>query len=138
MSDIYKYELLDRKNVSIKSITKGNKNYKIEIADLYKDKEIISVKISSDTNELIYNIQQSITSFELYAKKEIKNKTINTVSLWFAFPQKINNETKITCINSIQFLLAIEHWKKRVESYGLLPKIYLSEHKEKPNNEKPN
>lgn len=131
MSDIYKYELLDRKNVSIKSITKGNKNYKIEIADLYKDEEIISVKISSDTNELIYNIQQSITSFELYAKKEIKNKTINTVSLWFAFPQKITNETKITCINSIQFLLAIEHWKKRVESYGLLPKIYLSEHKGK-------
>ncbi|RUT66815.1 hypothetical protein CKG00_10775 [Morganella morganii] len=123
--------MLDRKNENVKSIINGNKDYKIEIADLYKDEEIISVKISSDTNELIYNIQQSITSFELYAKKEIKNKTINTVSLWFVFPKKITNETKITCINSIQFLLAIEHWKKRVENYGLRPKIYLSEHKGK-------
>ena len=38
--------------------TKG-KNYKVEVADLFKNNEIISVKISEKPQDLIYNIEQS-------------------------------------------------------------------------------
>lgn len=118
------YDLLDRELVEINSLQEKLSDYKLEIADLYKDDEIISLKISDDKLSLIYNIEQSKASIEAIKRNLIKfDKNIKSAALWFVFEKDIK---KITDFNSIQFLLAIESWKKNIESHGLTPKIYVS------------
>lgn len=121
------YELLDRQLTQIQSLSKKRLPYKVEVADLYKNGEIISVKISEANHELIYNIEQSKDAIDLIMRKTIKfDSKIHTASLWFVFEDDIN---KITDVNSIQFLLAIESWQRLVKSSDLKPKIYISKHK---------
>lgn len=120
------FKLLDRQLIEIQSLEKGRRKYKVEIADIFKDGEIISVKISKSNPELIYNIEQSRDSVELIKRNTIKfDEPITTASLWFVFERDI---TRITEFNSIQFLLAIESWHKLVKSFSLKPKIYISKH----------
>ncbi|MFA2972323.1 TIGR04141 family sporadically distributed protein [Acinetobacter pittii] len=120
------YVLLDRQLKEIRAIETGKRKHKIEVADLYKDNEIISVKIASKPESLIYNIEQSKTSIELIMQKEVNIEyIINSAALWFVFDKNIQ---KITDISSIQFLLAIDSWKKRIEFFGLKPRIYISKH----------
>ncbi|WHH49672.1 TIGR04141 family sporadically distributed protein [Pseudomonas sp. Ap32] len=120
------YLLLDRQLVAIQAIAAQKKKYKVEIADIYKDGEIISVKISESNPELIYNVEQSKTAIELLKRNVIRfDQEIKVAALWFAFEREVN---KITDFNSIQFLLAVESWHKQVKSLGLTPKIYLSNH----------
>ncbi|KAA1194877.1 DUF6119 family protein [Photorhabdus heterorhabditis] len=120
------YELLDRELTLINSIENKKKKYKLEIADLYKDGEIISVKISAKDKELIYNIEQSKDALELILNGGVKSdKEIKYASLWFVFEQDIK---RITEKNSIQFLLALQSWKKLVEHYSITPRIYFSKH----------
>lgn len=124
------YRLLDRQLVLIRSIQKNRKNYKVEIADLYKDGELISVKISETSHELIYNIEQSKDAVELLARKELEFKDeLKAAALWFVFEDDVK---EIADVNSIQFLLAIESWRKLVASFNLIPRIYISRHKMKP------
>jgi uncharacterized protein (TIGR04141 family) len=126
LSEKLGYALWDRDNKPVKSLKDGEANYKVEVADLYKDSEVISLKISSDPIALIYNITQSLTSLELYKQQALSiSEELKTVSLWFVFDKKIE---KITDFNSIQFLLAVEKWRKTVLHYGLTPKIYISKH----------
>lgn len=120
------YLLLDRQLTQLQSMERGKKQYRIEVADLFKDKEIISVKISNTSPELIYNIEQSRDAVELIKRGEIEfDKEITSAALWFVFEDDIQ---KITEFNSIQFLLAIESWQKLVRSLGLTPRIYISKH----------
>lgn len=131
LSDEDGYSVLDRELEQIQSVQSGRKKYKVEIADLYKDDEIIAVKIStgpSSKASMIYNIQQSLTALDLIKSNDIDfagKESLKTVSLWFVYYDDMD---KITEINSIQFLLAIEAWKKRVQHYGLTPKIYISKY----------
>lgn len=126
LSDTHSYELLDRQLEKMQSLSTGKNDYKIEIADLYKDGEIISLKISEENSSLIYNIEQSKTSIELIKNKEIEfDKPLQSAAIWFVFKETI---TKISEFNSIQFLLAVEAWKKNVLFHGLNPKIYISRH----------
>lgn len=120
------FDLLDRQLTQINSIESGKRNYKLEIADLYSDEEIISVKISSKDKELIYNIEQSKDSLELILRGTVAfDKKIKRAALWFIFDQALE---RITEKNSIQFLLALQSWKKLVTDHGLTPRIYFSEH----------
>lgn len=120
------YELLDRQLELMQSLYKDKKDYKIEVADLYKNDEIISLKISEENSSLIYNIKQSETSVELIKNNQIDfNKSLKSAAIWFVFKEEVN---KITDINSIQFLLAVESWKKHITFHGLTPKIYISRH----------
>lgn len=129
-SDNNGYILLDRELEAIKSLEKGNKNYKFEVADLFKDKEIISVKISEDNHELIYNVEQSRGSVDLIKRGVIPfDHDLEVAALWFVFENEIE---RITQQNSIQFLLAVEAWQKRVKYHNLTPKIYISLHINKP------
>lgn len=124
--DKFGYELLDRQLTLIQSLEKNKKKYKVEIADLYKDGEIISVKISEENHDLIYNIEQSKDSIELIMRGEIEFKyELSYAALWFVFERDVKN---ITEFNSIQFLLALEAWQKMVKSFGLKPRIYISKH----------
>lgn len=126
LSQEHGYELMDRQLTEIERINDKKKRYKLEIADLYKENEIISVKISKDPHELIYNIEQSKDSVELIMRRAIPfDKEINSAALWFVFENDIE---KITDIHSIQFLLAIEAWQQRMKYHKLLPKIYISKH----------
>jgi len=120
------YELLDRQLEMIRSLDPTGKNYKIEVADLLKDNEIISVKIPTTTQDLIYNIEQSKSSLELIKQNKISiNCELKAVALWIIYKKSISS---IIEINSIQFLLALDSWKKRVEFFGLKPRIYISKH----------
>lgn len=123
----YNFEVLDRALTQIQSLESGKRKYKVEVADLYKDEEIIAVKISQNEKELIYNIEQSKTSIELIKQNSIDFQLpLKSAALWFVFQDEIS---RITEFNSIQFLLAVESWKKKVQSYKLKPKIYISHHK---------
>lgn len=124
LSTKYGYTLLDRELSEIKSLDDRLPDYKLEIADLYNDGEIISLKISDEKMSLIYNIAQSNSSIEAIKRNLVKNDiSIHSAALWFVFEKDIE---KITDFNSIQFLLEIESWKKNVENHGLTPKIYIS------------
>lgn len=120
------YELLDRQLTQIRSLSEGRQKYKVEIADLYKENEIISVKISEANHDLIYNIEQSQDSVELIMRKTVNfEHQLVSAGLWFVFEGDVE---KITDINSVQFLLAIEAWRKLVKSFNLKPRIYISKH----------
>ena len=124
MSEVNGYELLDRQLEIIRSLDPDGKKYKIEVADLLKDNEIISVKIPSTTQDLIYNIEQSKSSLELIKQNIISlNCELKAVALWIVYEKTISS---IIEINSIQFLLALDSWRKRVEFFGLKPRIYIS------------
>ncbi len=126
MAAVHGYQFMDRELESIKSIEDDKKSYKLEIADLYKDEEIIAVKISEDEKALLYNIEQSKDAITLLMEKTvITDKIIKKAALWFVFKKNI---TRITEFNSIQFLLAVEAWKKLVSDYKLEPIIYISRH----------
>lgn len=121
------YELLDRELEQIRSMQKGRRSYRVEIADLYKDGELVSVKISEASHELIYNIEQSKDAVELIGRKVLKFKDeLKIAALWFVFEGNIK---EIIDVNSIQFLLAIESWRKLVVNFNLIPRIYISRHK---------
>jgi len=120
------FKLLDRQLTLIQSLDVSKKKYKVEVADLYKDGEITSVKISEQNHELIYNIEQSKDSIELIMRKTIEFEyELKSAALWFVFEDDIK---KITDFNSIQFLLAIEGWQKMVRNFALKPRIYVSKH----------
>ena len=126
MSDSHGYELWDRDNKTLPSINEDGINYKVEIADLYLDGEVISLKISEDTSDLIYNVAQSTTAIELTKNKAIDlSVDLKTASLWFVFEKDIN---KITEFNSVQLLIAVERWKQTVLHHNLEPKIIISKH----------
>lgn len=122
----YGYKLLDRQLKEIQSLNDKGKNYKVEVADLYKDNEIISVKISAKPQDLIYNIEQSKGAVELIKQEIISfEDKLEFAALWFVLEKPISTLIEI---NSIQFLLAVDSWKKRVEFFGLKPQIYISKH----------
>ena len=126
MSIDHGYQLLDRQLESIRALDPNGKDYKIEVADLYRDNKIISVKISNTTQDLIYNIEQSKSSLELIKQNKISlDDELQSVALWIVLEKSISS---IIEINSIQFLLALDSWKKRVEFFGLKPQIYISKH----------
>lgn len=120
------YTLLDRQLIQIQSMAGDKKQYRVEVADLYKDGEIISVKIATASQDLIYNVEQSRDSVELIKRGEINfDHKLEKAALWFVFDREIN---RITEFNSIQFLLAIESWQKAIKKLGLTPRIYISTH----------
>ena len=105
------YVLLDRQLTQLQSMERGKKQYRVEVADLFKDKEIISVKISETSPELIYNIEQSHNSVELIKRGAISfDQEFNAAAIWFVFENEIQ---RITEFNSIQFLLAVESWQRK-------------------------
>lgn len=119
------YVFMDREFELIKSI-ENKKDYKLEVADLYKEEELIAVKISEDEKELIYNIEQSKDSITMLMEGSITtDRSIKKAALWFVFEEDI---TRITEFNSIQFLLAVETWRRLITNYKLEPKIYISRH----------
>jgi len=120
------YELLDRQLTRIPSMKEGGKDYNVEIADLYKDGELIAVKISDKPSDLIYNIEQSKTTIQAIKRGTLSfEKTLTHVALWISTTKKAD---KIIDINSIQFLLTVQTWKEVVEGFNLKPRIYYSFH----------
>lgn len=120
------YTLLDRQLTQIQAMNNTGKKYRVEIADIFKSSELISVKITGSNLGLIYNVEQSKDSVELIHRGAIKFRSkIKIAALWFVFEGDVR---KITDYNSIQLLLAVESWHSLVKSFGLKPKIYISKH----------
>ncbi|HBQ8078183.1 TPA: TIGR04141 family sporadically distributed protein, partial [Klebsiella pneumoniae] len=127
------YILLDRQLKKIPSLRDDGKDYNVEVADLYKNGEIIAVKISDKPHDLIYNIEQSKTTIQTIVRGVVKfEEKITDVVLWISTTTKAK---KLIDINSIQFLLAVQTWKEVVEGFNLKPKIYYSHH-DKPKKKK--
>lgn len=77
-------------------------------------------------SELIYNITQSLTALELHKKAFVDTgRDIKKASLWFVFQKEIH---QLTDINSINFLLSLEHWRKSILALGFEIAIYISQH----------
>lgn len=128
------YELLDRKLTRIPSINENGNDYNVEVADLYKNGELIAVKISDKPHDLIYNIEQSKTTVQTIKRGVLEFKEpLTHIALWISTTKKAE---KLIDINSIQFLLAIQTWKEIVESFSLIPKIYFSYHDKPEESEK--
>ncbi|MFQ2243483.1 DUF6119 family protein [Aeromonas enteropelogenes] len=128
LCQLHNYELLDRKTEQVTSIKENAQDYKVEIADLYdaRNGEVIALKISDDISELIYNITQSLTALELHKRAFVgTDRAIQKASLWFVFQKEIN---QLTDINSINFLLSLEHWRKSILALGFEIGIYISKH----------
>lgn len=118
--------MLDRQLKAIQSLDTKGRKYKVEVADIFKDNEIISVKISGKPQDLIYNIEQSKASVELIQQRTIPFEyELKSAALWLVLEKHVSSLIEI---NSLQFLLAVDSWKKRVEFFGLKPKIYISKH----------
>lgn len=112
------YILMDREMERINNLekTKGRRSYSVEVADLYKSGTAWSVKIGSDKEAMIYNIEQSKDSAVLINHKEITvDYDIDSYGLWFVMEKDINS---ILDISSLQTLLAIESWRRAVEGFG--------------------
>jgi len=120
------YVLLDRELEQIPSLSPARKKYKVEVADLYRDEEIVSVKISSEAPELIFNIEQSKAALELIKNKVVREGMgLKSVALWVITKDDIDS---VVDFKSILFLLALDSWAKRVRHYHMEPRIYLSKH----------
>jgi uncharacterized protein (TIGR04141 family) len=120
------YEILDRECKRIKSLKENARDYRIEIADLYRDQTVFAVKMGDSKNieKLIYNIEQAKDSIVLIKQGTVEtDKIINQSCLWFVLRKRINNITDIT---SIQFLLAIQSWKTVMDEYNIKPKLNFS------------
>lgn len=129
MSERYGYKLFDRKNKYIENINGTNRRHPVELSDLYNESEgeLISVKIGDSNPHLIYNIKQSSGAIELLMNGALEfDQKIKIASLWFVLEKKIE---KITLLDKILVILAIDEWKKYIINMGLTPKIYISHHK---------
>ncbi|GKW26932.1 DUF6119 family protein [Pectobacterium brasiliense] len=118
--------LMDRNLKQIKSLNNNGRDYKVEMADLYLNKELISVKISDKPHDIIYNVEQSKTSAQMINRGTVTfTKPLTHMSIWLSMQKRIND---ITGINSIQALLAIQSWKEMIEGMGLKVRVYYSYH----------
>lgn len=123
-SENEQYVLMDRENERINSLKAKRRNYQVEVADLYKDFTAWAVKIGLEKEKVIYNIEQSKDSIELLMRKVIKtDQDIRNFGLWFVLEENIES---LLDINSIQLLLAIEAWKRKVEFYKCKPLIRIT------------
>ncbi|MCB1156793.1 MAG: TIGR04141 family sporadically distributed protein [Leptospiraceae bacterium] len=120
------YILMDRELTQIESLLQVRRNYRLEVADLYKDNTIWSVKFfkRDEKEKIIYNIEQSKIALEFIVQDNILDNSydVKNIGLWFIVDEG-HEFNEILEINSIQILLALEFWNQKVIEYGFNPII---------------
>ncbi|WLD93355.1 DUF6119 family protein [Alkalihalobacillus sp. AL-G] len=105
--------------------------HKLEVADLYKDTSIYSVKFGNSSGKLCYAIDQSIEAIKAYHRRDIEfENKIENVYIWFVLernPLPLNNG--VPDINELEMLILknkLDQWKKEVRLLGYQPKIRVN------------
>lgn len=111
----------------------GNSNYKVEIADLYKDNTLYFVKIGTP-QKLGYVIDQAMNSLKLMQNKEINNEHLEldnnvimepkSLCLWIIL-ERAGTIEKLSQLNSIIFLMKLTEWKKECINAGYKPIVKI-------------
>lgn len=134
LSNKYQYENLDTHSVGINKDLK----YKIEIADLGKEDEIIYAVKVGGPKDFCYAIDQSNLILDMLLTKDSKKnpkikkyENVEKIGLWLytTGSKKIHNnngEIEITKFNSIMFLTKLVDWANNVISAEKKPEIRLN------------
>jgi len=125
MEEHYKFECLDRFLIQI------NRS-KVELADLYKDETLFSVKIGNASSTLCYAVDQSLTAAKLY-KHELKNDLpkVEKMAIWFILDRRLplktcNGKPNINKLEMLSLKNKLDNWKKEIRLLGYTPLIRIN------------
>lgn len=113
-----------------KTIPLGDAN--IEVADLYSDNAIISVKRGNSSADFSYVADQSSMAISAYKHREIPNLTgIKKIIIWLILMRKEHLKIYGTCLdwdalNMLVLKNRLDQWKKDVRLAGLEPEIWIN------------
>lgn len=110
----------------------------VEVADLYKDDTIYSVKIGCSSSKFCYVIDQIELAMKLIKDKKLKGftnvKTFCIVLIYETskFDKFYNKDNKLDfrLINLLAFKNALDNWQKEVRKRNYIPKVIIA-HKKK-------
>lgn len=118
------YRLLDREFKTLGGHT-------IEVADLYKDNELISVKIGGSSEKLAYVIDQSLSGmryYKLHADPSLPK--VDTIAIWLVLTRSSIEDSAqkpdLTKLRMLILKMKLDHWAKQVLDNYLTPKLYIS------------
>lgn len=106
------------------------KKYKVEKMDLYKDGELLFVKIGNPQS-LGYVVDQALNTVRLlqnnstYIKLENEAVEVSTICLWIIL-DRARNIQRLSTLNSIIFLMKLVEWRKVVIDAGFTPLIRVN------------
>ena len=119
------FTLGDRKNISI-----GRS--KIEVADLYRDDAIFSVKRGKSSADFSYVAEQSSMAVSAYKNGTIKTVgNIKKIVIWLIFERSQKLSLHDNCLewdelNMLVLKNRLDQWKKEVRLAGFQPEIWIN------------
>ena len=118
------YQLLDR-------VTETFDGHPIEVADLYKDGELISVKIGGGSGKLCYTVDQSLIGLKYYqSHKASLASEVHTVAIWFVLTRSpiedSNRKPDLRKLKMLSLKMRLDGWARDVRNNYMTPKIYIS------------
>lgn len=134
--DVKKYFIEDNFNtfletqgyINLDKDTENYSNHKIEIADLYKDDTLYSVKIGNAASSLSYVVDQSLMGLKYIHEdktKKVKRERLSNVCIWLI----LERDTKISSLNDLNIIILknkLDYWKKQVRLLGYNPLIRIN------------
>lgn len=121
MMEDFQYILEDRK------FTRTDSGEQIEVADLYKDNAVFTVKIGSSSSKLCYAIDQLSTSLKLIKKNAISyDRPIRDTVVWIILERHaelpiIDGRVSLAALKMIVFKNKLDAWQKEMKQYNFNP-----------------
>ena len=99
--------------------------------DLYKDGTAFSVKFGNASGKLIYVIDQSLATLELYKQRKLGEHKIERLGIWLILTKHSHIEDEngtphLEKLNMLMLKNKLDDWKKKVLLAGLRPVIYIN------------
>lgn len=118
------YQLLDR-------VTKTFSGHPIEVADLYKDGELISVKIGDGSGKLCYAVDQSLLGLKYYqSHKAVTVSKVHTVAIWFVLTRSSiegsDGKPDLRKLKMLSLKMKLDSWARYIRNNYMTPKVYIS------------
>lgn len=118
------YQLLDR-------VTETFEGHQIEVADLYKDGELISVKIGGGSGKLCYAVDQSLLGFKYYqTRKASLTLEVHTVAIWFVLTRSSIEDSDgnldLRKLKMLSLKMSLDSWARDIRNNYMTPKVYIS------------
>ncbi|MFI8715906.1 DUF6119 family protein [Brevibacillus brevis] len=105
--------------------------HKVEVMDIYREKEMFAVKFGSTSSKLCYAVDQSLEAIRAYHRREVAIETkIDNVYLWFVLERSdlplLNGSPDINKLNLLILKNKLDQWKKEVRLLGYRPMIKIN------------
>lgn len=118
------YQLLDR-------VTEAFDGHPIEVADLYKDGELISVKIGGGSEKLCYAVDQSLSGFKYYqTHKASLALEVHTVAIWLVLTRSSIEDSDgnpdLRILKMLSLKMRLDGWARNIRNNYMTPKVYIS------------